>query len=229
MGSYYYLAAQLPYLVYEQSIPMSPDAFKNLARSVMSSGDAAVLDYCTLDPDPANKDSADKNPADKDSAAPENSGNTYAKPAARTSSSLLNRWKEWERTLRLNLARGRAQKLKKEGSFTTEVPDYPADAASAAKTALVMENPLEAELYLDRARWDVIESFQGINIFSENAIYAYLLKLLLMERRALLTTEEGFTEYKGLYAAIMEHGESVTVAGLTPGLVSETTLPGEPK
>jgi hypothetical protein len=37
-------------------------------------------------------------------------------------------------------------------------------------------------------------------------MYAYLLKLLLMERRMAFKTEEGFNEYKGLYASIL--GES---------------------
>jgi hypothetical protein len=62
---------------------------------------------------------------------------------------------------------------------------------------------LEAELFLDKARWDAIEGMQGMNIFSETAMYAYLLKLLLMERRAAFDTEEGFVEYKALYTAIL--------------------------
>jgi hypothetical protein len=177
VGSYYYLAAQLPYLVYGQALPISAAAFKALAAESRSAADAAVFEHCTLD-------------HEQDKPSP---------------SSFINRWKEWERVLRLNLARGRFQKLKREGS-AAEAPDYPANAAAVAKTALTMESPLEAELFLDKARWDAIESFQGINTFSENAMYAYLLKLLLMERRAAFKTEEGFAEYKALYAAIL--GES---------------------
>ena len=190
MGSYYYLAAQLPYLVYGQAVPMSSAAFKALATDAMSSGDAAVLDYCTLDPAPLAKE--DAGTAVK--AA-------YTEPAPRTPSAFMNRWKDWERTLRLNLARSRLQKLKREGM--TDAPEYPADAAAVAKTAMAMESPLEAEIFLDKARWAAIENFQGISTFSENAIYAYLLKLLLMERRLAFKTEEGFTEYKALYTAIL--------------------------
>jgi len=174
VGSYYYLAAQLPYLVYGQTLPMTSAAFKSLASDMMSAADASVFDYCTLDQE-------------------------LARPSP---SAFINRWKEWERVLRLNLARGRFQKLKREGG-ASEAPEYPANAAAVAKTALAMESPLEAEIFLDKARWDAIESFQGINTFSENAMYAYLLKLLLMERRAAFKTEEGFTEYKALYAAIL--------------------------
>ena len=224
MSSYYYLVAQLPYLIYGQNLPMSPEAFKTMARQAMSSADAAVLDCCTLDPIP---------PKAGDDGA------TYAKPASHTISPLVNKWKDWERALRLHLANGRAQRFNRESGDTLEPPVVPEEVAAIAKTALYMESPLEAELFLDKARWDAIESFQDLNIFSENSVYAYLLKLLLMERRALFNAEEGLTEYKGLYAAILKNAGSVTVAGFTPGLVSDgqvsagqasaMTEPGEPK
>ena len=177
MASYYYLAAQLPYLIYGQTVPMSSAAFKALAGSLMGTSDARMLDYCTLDPNPENGDSL-------------------------TPSGFINQWREWERVLRTNLAKGRAAKLKRESTLSAS--EYPADAATVAAVALTMESPLEAEIYLDKARWDAIEYFQGINLFSENAMYAYLLKLLLMERKMAFKTEEGFNEYKALYSAILD-------------------------
>jgi hypothetical protein len=174
VGAYYYLGAQLPYLVYGQKPPMSSSAFKELAKGLMSSSDAEVLDYLV----------------------PDNLSGT--KP----NSKFLKSWMEWEEVLRLNLARGRSQKLKREGAGM-DAPAYPADAAGAAKIALSMDTPLEAEIFLDNARWNAIESFQGIDVFSSNAMFAYLLKLLLMERRAAFKTDEGYNEYKGLYAAIL--------------------------
>lgn len=180
MGSYYYLAAQLPYLVYGQPVPMTAAAFKRLARDGMSAGDRAALDFISLEPAPA------------EAVLPE----------------FLSRWREWEGVLRLNLAKNRGAKLKRE--FAADVPDYPADAAAAAKGAFAMESPLEAEIFIDKARWNAIENFQGIGIFTENVIYAYLLKLLLMERRAAFKTEEGFSEYKRLYASILEGAGKTT-------------------
>ena len=67
----------------------------------------------------------------------------------------------------------------------------------------------------------IAEDFQGLDTFSENAMYAYLLKLLLLERRSAFNTEEGFKEYKELYNAILER------AGAE--FSSEMTEPGEPK
>jgi hypothetical protein len=167
---------------------MSSRAFRELCRGSLSPADGALLEFCVLDPSPAA---------------------SYAEAPLKTPSEFLNRWRNWERALRLNLARYRAQRLRREGGggndlSTADPPDYPADAAAAAKTAAAMDSPLEAEIFLDKARWDAIELFQGIQYFSVNTIYAYLLKLLLGERRGLFRVEEGFAEYKGLYASIME-------------------------
>jgi hypothetical protein len=214
VGSYYYLAAQLPYLIYGQAVPMSSATFRELARSALNVQDAAVLDCCTLDPDPAGEGKT---------------GLAYAEMAPPVSSEFINRWREWERALRLNLARSRAQKVKREGLQAADAPEHPAGAAGAAKTALTLESPLEAELFLDKARWDAIEELQGIGAFSENAMYAYLLKLLLMERRAAFRAEEGFSEYKGLYTAILERAAGAAGAGFAPGQGAEMTEPGEPK
>ncbi|MDR1429643.1 MAG: hypothetical protein LBI85_05090 [Spirochaetaceae bacterium] len=175
MGSYYYLVAQLPYLIYGQGVPMSSGAFRALAGEKLALSDAALLDCCVLDPARA--------------------------PALATSSVFLDRWLQWEQALRLNLARGRAQKTRRD--FPFEAPQHPVDAVTAAKAALSLDSPLEAEFFLDKARWGAIESFEGIDYFGRNKVYAYLLKLLLLERHALFEAEEGFAEYRTIYASIM--------------------------
>jgi hypothetical protein len=117
----------------------------------------------------------------------------------------VSAWRAWERALSLNLARYRAQKLKRDAAGLDEPPANPADAASAAKAAAAMESPLEAELFLDQARWNAIDSMQGLSYFGENVVFAYLLKLRILERDALFKADEGFAEYKALYATILEN------------------------
>jgi hypothetical protein len=165
---------------------MSSHVFRDLCKSALSAADLAILDLCTLDPA------------------------SRAEPPEPCPSAFVNNWRNWERSLRLNLARYRVQRLKREGGAAVEPPDYPADAVSAAKAAAAMESPLEAEIFLDKARWDAIELFQGIDYFSNNTLFAYLLKLRLLERRALFKAEEGFAEYTGLYASIKEQPENVS-------------------
>ncbi|MDR3342293.1 MAG: DUF2764 domain-containing protein [Treponema sp.] len=194
MGSYYYLVAQLPYLVYGQPAPMSSEAFKSRCREMLSGSDAALLDFCTLDPEPAGSGGV----------LGDETVVSYMEAPVSTTSSFIDGWRDWERALRLNLARYRGQRLKWDGGAPVDPPEAPQEAMVVAKAAVMVDSPLEAEFLLDQSRWNAIESLQGIVYFSANTIYAYLLKLLLMERRSLFRLEEGFAEYKGLYAAIIE-------------------------
>jgi len=178
---YYYLGAQLPYLFYGQPVPMSSDAYRDLALASLNPEDARDFLYCTMEP-----------------------LNEIELSEANVKSDFVKSWNNWEEVLRLNLARGRSQKLKRDSSELKEPPEVPTDAAEAAKAAMNMDSPLEAELLLDKARWDAIEVFQGLNYFSEKMMFAYFLKLKLMERRQVFNAEEGFTEYKNLYASILE-------------------------
>jgi hypothetical protein len=190
VGSYYYLAAQLPELVYGQSAPMSSAAFLDLAGRLLDKEDFAFLDKLSLDPDGPG-------------VAPQPA---YAESAAPSGCDFIDKWREWERVLRLNLARSRAARLKRENGAPVDPPAYPLDAAAAARggPAGAEESPLEAELALDKARWNAIEYLRGITYFSRNTVYAYYLKLLLLERRESFNTEAGFAEYKSLYASILD-------------------------
>jgi len=190
--AYYYLAAQLPELLYGQAAPMTSGDFITQARSSLSASDAALLDLCILDPEP---------PA-LDPQGPQKG--SYAEQTAPSGSEFIDNWRNWERVLRLNLARLRSARLKREGGTLTDPPEYPVEAVNAAKAAVVLDSPLEAELFLDKARWDAIEDLQGFRYFAINTIYAYLLKLQILERRALFKAEEGFSEYKKLYASIVD-------------------------
>ncbi|MDR0877557.1 MAG: DUF2764 domain-containing protein [Treponema sp.] len=194
--------AQLPNLSYGQSAPMSSAEFKSLARTSVSAEDASFLDLCSLNPFSAS--------VEKQGEAPE----------------FIRSWQDWEKTLRLNLARYRAPKVKRDVSnqwFAAEIPDYPADAAQAAKSAAALESPLDAEILLDEFRWKAIDNFQGIDYFGVNTVYAYLLKLLLLERRSAFRAEEGFAEYKTLYSSIVKSSDS----GALPAEAKSPT--GEPK
>jgi hypothetical protein len=204
---------------------MAPDHFRAMAREMLSPSDGALLDYCALDPDAAFRKMALQG-GDKDAGPP------YGEPPPPVNSSFIDGWYAWERALRLRLARYRAQSLKRDGAAPVEPPGIPSEAEAAAKAAAALESPLEAELLLDKARWDAIGTLQGLDYFGRNTVYAYLLKLLLMERRSAFKSEEGFAEYKALYASIMER-VSVTGARFSEESFKEATPTsiesGEPK
>jgi len=192
--SYYYLMAQLPFLIYEQKPPMSSAAFKSLAESVLAEEDAALLNKVGLDPDPEQKE-----------------GSSYADNAPPTGCGFIDGWREWERTLRLNLAKQRAIHLKRENVAAVEPPFMPTDASSAAIRAVSGDcNPLEGEIIIDKARWSAIDALAGIDSFSRDNVYAYFLKLMILERRQAFNAEKGFSEYKSLYAEIIKSAHNST-------------------
>jgi hypothetical protein len=191
VGAYYYFVAQLPSLAYGQDPPMSSAHFRDLAAAQLSAEDRRPLTFLGLDPELSSPADTGR-PACAEAGAPSGSG-------------FVDSWREWERALRLNLARLRALRLKREGGAPVDPPVIPADAANAAQQALALESPLEAEMLLDRARWAAIDQFRGLSYFDRNTIYAYLLKLLILERYASFKTEAGFAEYKSLYASILKN------------------------
>ena len=189
MGSYYYLMAQLPFLIYEQKPPMTSAAFKELAVPILTEEDAAFMDQLAIDP------------------APETGSdiNAYAQKAPSTGCGFIDEWREWERSFRLNLAKHRAVKTKRDSAGALEPPPYPQDAAAAAVRAVNGESsPLEGEIIIDKARWNAIDALAGIDYFDRNNVYAYFLKLVLLERRHLFNVDNGMNEYKSLYAEIIE-------------------------
>jgi len=185
VGSYYYLVSQLPTLSWGAQAPMSSGHFRSLCATLMNAGDFALLDACVLEP----------------------------KPGKSTGSSLIDSWLGWERSLRLNLAQNRSQRLKRDSAALPDAPSDPLDALTLSKLVMSLDSPLEAEKTLDLARWAAIERFQGFDYFGRDTLYAYLLKLLMLERKALFRVEEGFMEYKKIYASVMEAAPNNMQAG----------------
>ena len=174
------MMAQLPYLIYEQKPPMTSASFKAMAKYFLNDADSVFMDKLSLNP----------------AFCEDGSGSDF-----------IDSWKEWERALKLNLSKERAIKLKKENTITAEPPFFPLEAAGAASKAIDEHSPLEGEIVLDKARWLAIDAFAGNDNFHRNAVFAYFLKLLLLERRQSFNVEKGFAEYKSLYASIVESAQ----------------------
>ena len=180
MGSYYYLMAQLPYLIYEQKPPMTSASFKTMAQYFLKDKDAVYMDKLSLNPVFSEK----------------NCGIGF-----------IDNWRNWEHALKLNLGKERAIKLKKENLISAQPPFFPLEASAAASKAIDEHSPLEGEIVLDKARWFAIDSLAGNDNFHREGVYAYFLKLLLLERRQSFNVEKGFAEYKSLYASIVESAQ----------------------
>jgi len=186
---YYYLMAQLPHLIYEQKPPMSSEEFKALSESLLSKKDVSLMKNLKLDPSPT-EDEAD-------------GGKVRS-----TGCSFIDNWRKWEKDLRLILAKNRAVHLKWDINIS-EPADFHNDLAVTGLKAIDENSPLDGEIILDKTRWYAIEDMAGNDYFHRNNVFAYFLKLLLLERRQAFNVEKGFSEYKSLYASILESAHSL--------------------
>ena len=189
---YYYFVPQLSCLAYGQQPPMSSLAFREKAAPMLDAKDAALLGFVGLDV-PLSEPTADGD-------APKAKG---------TGCEFIDGWREWEKALRLSLARLRASGMGREdGEAESGAPGFPSSASEAAARAMHAETPLEGEVILDKARWDAVEALQGSDLFHRKTVFAYLMKLIILERQASFQAETGFAEYKTLYDSILERWDS---------------------
>ncbi|MBQ5882988.1 MAG: DUF2764 family protein [Clostridia bacterium] len=126
-----------------------------------------------------------------------------------TGSAFLNKWNEGERNLRLVLGKIRAEKMNK--AFDAEkIQSAPVELLQVAREAIEIENPLEAEKFLNKYRLEFLESLRPMDSFSEDFVFYYGLKLKLISRIKLFDAESGETAYKNIYSSIMS-GERLEV------------------
>ena len=118
-----------------------------------------------------------------------------------TSSALVEAWNRQERFLRLALGKVRAEKMKKP--FDLGGVSLPLPLVKTATTAAEMESPLEAEVFLNRHRLELLETLRPIEPFSEDFVYYYWLKLKLLLRMRQFNRESGELAYKNIYRSIM--------------------------
>ncbi len=116
-------------------------------------------------------------------------------------SSFVDRWNDSERTLRLALGKVRAEKMKKP--FDTKNKVLPVEHIKAANMAMEIENPMEAEKYLNQYRLGLLEAIRPLDNFSKDFIFYYAIKLTLILRIKQFDTQAGETAYRNIYNSIL--------------------------
>ena len=125
-----------------------------------------------------------------------------------TSSNVLEAWNRGEQNLRLALGKVRADKLNKQ--FDTENRTFTADLMQVVREAVEMDSPMEAEKALNRYRLNYLEAIRPMDVFSEEFVFYYCLKLKLILRMRQFDAESGKAAYKNIYDSIM-NGEELEV------------------
>lgn len=176
MSNWYYLMAQLPSFSIGQSapIPVTEKYVTELCSRFLDKTTFSTLKSLSLEP-PIN--------------------------LVKTGSHLVDSWYSRERQLRLVLAQIRALKMKKQ--FTMPVGSIAPDIVQIARTSTGFESPLDAEMYLAKARIKSIESLRPFEEFSTDALFAYMLKLKLALRFNKFNAQAGQDSYQKIYKTIL--------------------------
>ena len=78
-----------------------------------------------------------------------------------------------------------------------------ADIVQAARTAVGMDSPLSAEQFLYEYRLSVLNTMQPLNGFSVDAVFAYGVRLMLVQRMKVFDKEKGTDSYHKIYDTIL--------------------------
>ena len=173
----YYLISQLPSLdgISENTpLPITEERFTELCNQILGKRSREAMNKLTLSP-PKNSESS--------------------------GSAFIDAWNERERELRFALGKVRSEKMKK--AFDTENRIFPVEYIKAASTAIEIENPMEAEKYLNGYRLGILETLRPMDSFSEDYIFYYGLKLKLLLRIRQFDTKSGEKAYKNIYNSIL--------------------------
>ncbi len=184
MSSYYYFAATLPSLRYDGTPPMPLDEFMERAARYLSPRDLFVLEGARLY-------------VPEDGSFPMSAG----------SSALLMRYYRWERSLRNELARLRAQRLQKPAEKHLRPGEPEWEGHKTAQAAFQAEDPLQGELIIERERWAFIESLAVNRFFDMEFLASYALLLQALERRARFTAEAGEAGYGTVYRSVLDSAD----------------------
>lgn len=126
----------------------------------------------------------------------------------KSESALVEEWNNGERNLRFVLGKLRADKMKKQ--FNADETNASIELIQAVREAVEIENPMEAEKFLNQYRLKFLESLRPMDSFSEDFVFYYAIKLKLISRIKQFDTESGEAAYRNIYSSIM-NGERLEV------------------
>lgn len=178
MGKQYYLVSQLPDIsacTTNSALPITQKYYRDLCSRFLDKRDLATLDTLSIEAPKAITD---------------------------TGSFFLNKWYEYDRCLRFALAQVRAAKLKKDvGMLPVSCTQ---DIVQTARTAVNMDSPLSAEMFLYEKKLSVLNDLQPLDYFCADYVFCYGMRLLLLERMKKFDKIRGQDSYKEIYGSILQ-------------------------
>lgn len=176
MDQYYYAVSSLPFLDFDNTPSIKVDEFISICKSNLAEKDFNIISSVSL----AELKEMDFNIA------------------------LIRRWVSWEGSLRNELVKLRAVSLAVEsGPYIYEIESN-SEAPGIAGNAYKLESPLIAEGLLDKARWQFLDELEQGHYFDIEKLIVYSLRLQILERKNMFTTENGNEKFQKIYENIKE-------------------------
>lgn len=177
MAKQYYLVSQLPDIsacTQSSALPITQKYYRDLCSRFLDTKSMATLDNLSIE-------------------AP--------REIVSTGSVFLDKWYEYDRCLRFALAQVRAAKLKKDiGMLPVSCTQ---DIVQTARTAVNMDSPLSAEMFLYEQKLAVLNALQPLDNFSVDYVFCYGIRLILLERMKKFDKERGTDSYHQIYDKIL--------------------------
>ena len=179
MKRYWYFASTLPHFPFGAAPPMTVAEFDERCERLVDKGD---LELITL--------------------AEQARAGLYQPSMQR--SPFLRAYTQFEASLRnaLALARAKAASWDPEPWLRTGIAS--SEVTQSVQTVLSAPDPLQAELTLERERWNTIDQLSALSSFELDAILGYKLKLLIATRCISFNRERGTEEFNTLYQDIID-------------------------
>jgi hypothetical protein len=164
MTQYYYLVASLPAVEFGVKPPFSYEEFLSRCDGQLSPEDRGAVDRAVMI---SCYDTAEKYRA-------------------------VAEWGTFEFSLKNEIARSRAEKYAKDPFKYIRGEHYHDPfTAGLAQWAVNQDSPMEAELFLDRARWDKLEEIKNGHYFDIDYLIAYAVQLWILTRWEKINSEGG--------------------------------------
>jgi hypothetical protein len=122
-------------------------------------------------------------------------------------SAFLESFLAWERGFRNELSRLRARGSGKNEDAYVRKGRQTDEAVKAAAACFSVEDPLKAEIAIEKERWAAAERLSALSGFDLDFLIAYRIKLMINERLQSLAAEAGKNNYGRLYAEIFGAAE----------------------
>jgi hypothetical protein len=176
LSNYYFVAASLPMLRYDNPAGITRAYFLDLCKAHLSPVDFQLLAEAEL----------------------------FGFSARAPRSAIYKKYRDWETALRNELTILRAAGSGRRADPSLRPAEIFLSAKALAKRVFNEASPLRAEELIDEARWQQLEELELGHFFDLQRLLVYYLKLQLLGRRALFNPEEGKTIFTAIEQRVFE-------------------------